>query len=85
MVIHKNEHYSVVAIDLNADIGGIKYPRGYAAVNNQTGVAEYQSPTLPDVLYTSEHLNQALVSKAWEWRQETAAKQAALPFSDLVN
>lgn len=84
MVIHKNENYSVVAVELNATIQGITYPRGYAAVNNHTGVAEYQSPTLPDVLYTAEHLNQALVSKAWEWRQEQP-KPAQLAFSDLVN
>lgn len=81
--IHTNETYNVyVKTGANVSVGGTVYPDAYEAVNRETGVTEFISPSLPEVLYTCESFNHALISEAWKWRREESPKQTML---DLVN
>lgn len=70
-VIHENDNYEVVVTDNAIVVNGITYPHVYEVKNKATGVMEYITPAMPDALYTAEHINHALLSKAWEWREET--------------
>lgn len=86
-VVHTNENYEVVVRELGAKLGDVLYTHGYFARNIHTGVLEYGSPSLPDVLHTAEQLNQAIVSEAWKWRREKAEQPKAVSrgLADLVN
>jgi hypothetical protein len=78
-LLHQNENY-YVDIDRTKvfELGGTLLVGGYKVVNRNAGVVEYYSPAPPEALFTSEHMNHALVNRAWEWRKQ------ATPAADIA-
>ena len=86
MVVHENENYKVIVSDeLELQFYNNTYLGGYEVVNKMTGLTEFMATSMPEALYNAEHLNAALVSRAWEWRSEKADEKVISPLASALN
>lgn len=71
MQVYENENYIVVGDpNLKFNMLGSEYLGGYRVLNKLTQISEFQSPSMAEALYNSEQFNQALLTRAWEWRRD---------------
>lgn len=66
-IFHSNENYSVRC---NADI------TGYDVINDNSGVSEFQSESLPECIFAAENLNVVLVHRTYEWIGKRAREKS---------
>lgn len=66
-IFHSNDNYSIV---VNDDV------TGYNVVNDNSGVVEFQSESLPECIFAAENLNVVLVHRTYEWVAKRAREQA---------
>lgn len=67
-IFHSNENYSVV---VNPDV------TSYLVVNDNSGVVEFESESLPECIFAAENLNVVLVHESWKWIGKNAVKREA--------
>ena len=87
MVIHENENYTVIVSDeLALTFYQNTYLGGYEVINNVTGLTEFMTTSMPEALFNAEQLNEALKSRAWEWRSQKAdTPTPANPLASSLN
>src|SRR5688572_27567489 len=75
-ILHENETYHVTAHKNNFSTGGKNYSfveerafynEGYLVTNKVTGIVEHTSISLPEAIFTSEQMNDTLLSNPWKW------------------
>ncbi len=64
---HSNENYDVVLNDEGT---------GYNVRHNVSGVAEFESPSLPECIFAAENMNVVLEHRTYEWVAKRAREQA---------
>lgn len=70
-IVHENENYLVlIAVNQTVEFGGSTYTGAYIVHNKLTDITEFKSQNLPETLFVSEQLNQALLTRGWEWHKE---------------
>jgi hypothetical protein len=67
-IFHSNKNYSV---RVNADV------TGYHVINDNSGVTEFESESLPECIFAAENLNVVLEYATWEWIAKNAVKRSA--------
>lgn len=70
MVVFENDNYEVHAGEfpdgMKLTAAGLEFRAGYFTVNKTTGIMEYASLQLPDIIGTTVQLDIMLKKKPWE-------------------
>jgi len=67
-IFHSNENYEVI---VNEEV------TEYLVKNSNSGVIEFQAPSLPECIFAAENLNVVLTHRTFEWVAKRAQEQAA--------
>jgi hypothetical protein len=66
-IFHSNDNYSVIVNDEATE---------YNVVNDNSGITEFHSESLPECIFAAENLNVVLVHRTYEWVAKRARDQA---------
>jgi hypothetical protein len=93
MVVFENDNYVVNAgefpNEMKLTAAGLEFRAGYYVLNKATGIMEYASLQLPDVIGTAVQLDIMLKKKPWESGEDPFAQMlmgaAVLPDGSPVH
>ena len=73
--LHENENYYIVSQNKEYVTENVVYHCCYAVINKVSHVVEAYCLSLPGAIHSAEHMNLALVTKAWEWIKDEAEEE----------
>lgn len=66
-VVYSNDSYAITPNGGPISVDGIDFDSSYAMINNKTGITEFRTPCLPEILRLAVHWDLALTNENHLW------------------